>query len=143
MIKLVVDKNDNFEVSNIDMQEKRSLYTIETLEKVQEKYPNDEICFLCGSDNLKEINTWKLGEKLISKYKIIVAERDTDLIDDIIKNDALLNLYLESIIKLKEDIKFNFSSTYVRAQLKKGKSVRYLLPDDVFYYIKDNRLYIN
>lgn len=143
MIKLVVDKNDNFEVSNIDMQEKRSLYTIETLEKVQEKYPNDEICFLCGSDNLKEINTWELVEKLISKYKIIVAERDTDLIDDIIKNDALLNLYLESIIKLKGDIKFNFSSTYVRAQLKKGKSVRYILPNEVFYYIKDNRLYIN
>lgn len=143
MIKLVVDKNDNFEVSNIDMQEKRSLYTIETLEKVQEKYPNDEICFLCGSDNLKEINTWELVEKLISKYKIIVAERDTDLIDDIIKKDALLNLYLESIIKLKGDIKFNFSSTYVRAQLKKGKSVRYILPDEVFYYIKDNRLYIN
>ena len=142
MIKLVVDKNDNFEVSNIDMQEKRSLYTIETLEKVQEKYPNDEICFLCGSDNLKEINTWELVEKLISKYKIIVAERDTDLIDDIIKNDALLNLYLESIIKLKGDIKFNFSSTYVRAQLKKGKSVRYILPDEVFYYIKDNKLYI-
>lgn len=143
MIKLVVDKNDNFEVSNIDMQEKRSLYTIETLEKVQEKYPNDEICFLCGSDNLKEINTWELGEKLISKYKIIVAERDTDLIDDIIKNDALLNCYIENIIKLKGKIKFNFSSTYVRAQLKKGKSVRYILPDEVFYYIKDNRLYIN
>ena len=143
MIKLVVDKNDNFEVSNIDMQEKRSLHTIETLEKVQEKYPNDEICFLCGSDNLKEINTWELGEKLISKYKIIVAERDTDLIDDIIKNDALLNCYIENIIKLKGDIKFNFSSTYVRAQLKKGKSVRYILPDEVFYYIKDNRLYIN
>ena len=143
MIKLVVEKNDNFEVSNIDMQEKRSLYTIETLEKVQEKYPNDEICFLCGSDNLKEINTWKLGEKLISKYKIIVAERDTDLIEDIIKNDVLLNCFKENIIKLKGDIKFNFSSRYVRAQLKKGKSVRYLLPDDVFYYIKDNRLYIN
>ncbi len=143
MIKLVVEKNDNFEVSNMDMQEKRSLYTMETLEKVQEKYPNDEICFLCGSDNLKEINTWKLGEKLISKYKIIVAERDTDLIEDIIKNDVLLNCFKENIIKLKGDIKFNFSSTYVRAQLKKGKSVRYLLPDDVFYYIKDNRLYIN
>ncbi len=143
MIKLVTDKNDKFEVSNIDMKEKRSLYTIETLEKVQERYPNYEICFLCGSDNLKEINMWKLGDKLISKYKIIVAERDTYLIDDIIKNDALLNYYKENIIKLNGDIIFNFNSTYVRDQLKKGKSVRYILPDEVFYYIKDNRLYIN
>lgn len=143
MIKLVVEKNDKFELSNMNMNEKRSLYTIETLENMQEKYPNDEICFLCGSDNLKEINTWKLGAKLISKYKIIVAERDTDLIDDIIKNDALLNCYKKNIIKLKGDIKFNFSSTYVRTQLKKRKCIRYLLPDEVFYYIKDNRLYMN
>ena len=141
MIKLVVDKNENFEVSNMDMNEKKSLYMIETLEKVQEEYPNDEICFLCGSDNLKEIRTWKLGEELISKYKIIVMERDTDLIDDIIKNDKLLNSYKENIIKLKEDIKCNFSSTYARAQLKKGKCIRYLLPDEVFYYIEDNKLY--
>ena len=141
MIKLVVDKNENFEVSNMDMNEKKSLYMIETLEKVQEEYPNDEICFLCGSDNLKEIRTWKLGEELISKYKIIVMERDTDLFDDIIKNDKLLNSYKENIIKLKEDIKCNFSSTYARAQLKKGKCIRYLLPDEVFYYIEDNKLY--
>ena len=141
MIKLVVDKNENFEVSNMDMNEKKSLYMIETLEKVQEEYPNDEICFLCGSDNLKEIRTWKLGEELISKYKIIVMERDTDLIDDIIKYDKLLNSYKENIIKLKEDIKCNFSSTYARAQLKKGKCIRYLLPDEVFYYIEDNKLY--
>lgn len=143
MIKLVVDKNDKFEVSNMDMSEKRSLYTIETLEKVQEKYPNDEICFLCGSDNLKNIRTWQLGEKLISKYKIIVMERDTYIIEDIIKNDDLLRCYKDNIIKLKESIKCNFSSTYVRDQLKKGKSVRYLLPDEVFYYIEKNRLYIN
>lgn len=141
MIKLVVDKNENFEVSNMDMNEKKSLHMIETLEKVQEEYPNDEICFLCGSDNLKEIRTWKLGEELISKYKIIVMERDTDLFDDIIKNDKLLNSYKENIIKLKEDIKCNFSSTYARAQLKKGKCIRYLLPDEVFYYIEDNKLY--
>lgn len=143
MIKLVADKNENFEVSDMDMHENRSLYTIETLEKVQQEYPNDEICFLCGSDNLKEINTWELGEKLISKYKIIVMERDTDLIDDIIKKDDLLKCYNENIIRLKEDIKCNFSSTYVRAQLKKGKCVRYLLPDEVFYYIENNKLYRN
>ena len=101
------------------------------------------ICFLCGSDNLKEIHTWELGEKLISKYKIIVAERDTDLIDDIIKNDALLNCHRENIIKLQGDKKFNFDATYVRAQLKNGKCVRYLLPDEVFYYIEDNKLYKN
>lgn len=143
MIKLVTDKNENFEVSDMDMHEKKSLHTIETLEKMQQEYPNDEISFLCGSDNLKEISTWELGEKLISKYKIIVMERDTDLIDDIIKKDKLLKCYNENIIRLKEDIKCNFSSTYVRALLKKGKCVRYLLPDEVFYYIENNKLYRN
>ena len=36
----------------------------------------------------------------------------------------------------------NYNSTYVRNQIKKGKSVRYLLPNEVFEYIEKNKLYI-
>ena len=141
MLKIVIDQNEKFELSDMDLNAKRSLHTIETLDKVQKMFPNEEICFLCGSDNLKELNTWKSAEKLISKYKIIVMERDTDQINDIIKNDKLLSRYRKNIVKLKEDVKSNYKSSYVREQLKKGKSVRYLLPDKIFYYIEENNVY--
>lgn len=143
MLKLVVDKNDNFIVSDIDMKENRSLYTIETLEEIQKQYKDKEVWFLIGSDNLKELHTWKRAEDLVSKYKVLVMERNEDKIQDIIKENELLNCYKENIIKLNEEIRSNYSSTYIRSQIKKKKSVKYLMPDDVYEYIKTNNLYIN
>lgn len=141
MLKLVIDKNNNFLLSDIDMNENRSLYTIETLEEIQRKYKNKQIWFLIGSDNLKEIHTWKKAEDLLSKYKIIVMERNNDNIEEIIKQNKLLNNYKENIKKLNNEIRSNFNSTYVRNQIKKQKSVKYLLPDDVYEYIQKNNLY--
>lgn len=141
MLKLVADKNDNFIVSDIDMKGNRSLYTIETLEEMQKQYKDKEIWFLIGSDNLKELHTWKRAEELVSKYKILVMERDKDKISEIVKTNELLNCYKENIIKLNEEIKSNYSSTYVRSQIKKQKSIRYLMPDEVYEYIKTNKLY--
>lgn len=62
MLKLVIDKNRNFLLSDIDMNENKSLYTIETLEETQKQFSNKQIWFLIGSDNLKELHTWKRAE---------------------------------------------------------------------------------
>lgn len=141
MLKYVTDKNDSFIVSDIDMYGNRSLYMIEILEQMQKQFKNKEIGFLIGSDNLKEFHTWERAEELISKYKIFVMERNQDKIEDIIKENELLNCYKENIKKLNQEIRSNFSSTYVRSQIRKQKSVRYLLPDEVYEYIEKNKLY--
>lgn len=142
MLKLVTDKNENFIVSNIDMNGSRSLYTIETLEEIQKQYQDKNVWFLIGSDNLKELHTWKRAEDLVSKYKVLVMERNQDKIQDIIEENELLNCYKENIIKLNEEIRSNYSSTYIRSQIKKQKSVRYLMPNEVYEYIKRNNLYM-
>lgn len=142
MLKSVTDKNENFIVSNIDMNRNRSLYTIETLEEIQKQYQDKNIWFLIGSDNLKELHTWKRAEDLVSKYKILVMERNEDKIPEIIEKNELLNCYKENIIKLNDEIRSNYSSTYVRSQIKKQKNVRYLMPDEVYQYINENKLYI-
>lgn len=141
MLNLVISKNSNFMLSNIDMNEERSLYTIETLEKIQEQFQDKQIWFLIGSDNLKELHTWNRAKELVSRYKVLVMERDQDKVEQIIEQNELLNCYKENIQKLNQEIKSNFSSTYVRAQIKKKKSVRYLLPDEVYEYIQENNLY--
>lgn len=142
MLKLVTDKNKNFIVSNIDMNQNRSLYTIETLEETQRQYKDKNVWFLIGSDNLKELHTWQRAEELVSKYKILVMERNEDKIEEIIEKNELLNCYKENIEVLSQDIRSNFSSTYVRSQIKKQKNVRYLMPDEIYEYIKKNNLYV-
>ena len=141
MLKLVCDKNENFLVSDIEIKQDRQLYTLETLEILQSVYPHNTICFTLGTDNLKEFSKWNEPEKIATKFKILVLERDEDSMENIIQNDEFLKKYRSSFIKLKENIRSNISSSFVREKLKRNKSIRYLTPDEVYYYIKENNLY--
>ncbi len=141
MLKLVCDKNENFLVSDIEIKQDRQLYTLETLEILQNMYPHNTICFTLGTDNLKEFSKWNEPEKIASKFKVLVLERDEDSMEDIIENDEFLKKYRNSFIKLKENIRSNISSSFVREKLKRNKSIRYLTPDEVYYYIKEHNLY--
>lgn len=141
MLKVVADKNSSFIISDIDFYGEKSLPTIDTLEEIQKQYPDYNIWFLLGSDNLKDLYRWDKSEEIVSKYKILVMERDEDDVEEIIKGNRLYRCYQENFKMLSQEIKSNYSSTYARAQLKKGKSIRYLLPDEVFEYILANNLY--
>ena len=140
MLKCVCDKNDKFEVSDIELRNERQLYTIETLEEIQKMYPNKTIWFTTGSDNLRELNTWEKADELVKKFKVLVLERDEDCLEDIINNDRFLKENEKSFIKVKNNVRSGLSSSFVREKIKEGKSIRYFTPDEVYSYIKVNNL---
>ena len=141
MLKLVADKNNKFIISEMDFCGDKSLPTIETLEKTQQQFPDKQICFLTGSDNLKEIHTWDRAEDIVSKYKLIIMERGRDNIEDIIENNSILLKNKQNIMRLNQEIRSNCSSTYIRNQLKNEKSIKYLVPEEVIEYIEKYKLY--
>lgn len=142
MLKLVTDKNNHFEVSDMELIQKEQLNTIETLELLQKQYPNNILYFVIGTDNLKEISIWNRAEELVTKFKILVLERGDDNFEQIMQKDNFLIKHRDSFIALKENIRTNLSSTFVRKNIKEGKSIKYLIPDEVLKYIKDNNLYV-
>ncbi len=142
MLKVVIDKNEHFELSDMELKQERQLNTIETLKLLQQEYQNNILYFVMGTDNLKDLPNWGNAEELVSKFKIIVLERENDIFEEIIKNDEFLNRHKNSFILLKENIRTNLSSTFVRNNIKSGKSVKYLIPDEVLQYIIDNNLYV-
>ena len=141
MLKLVCDKNKKFDVSRVEIDSERPLYTIETLNYFDKKYPNNEILFLMGSDNLKEFPTWNGADKICEKYKSYVFRRDDDDIKNIIEKDEFLSKNKNSFVAVSNNILNNFSSTYARKIIKEDKSIRYLAPDEVVNYIEKHKLY--
>lgn len=141
MLKKVCNKNENFLVSDIEIKAERPLYTIETLKQIQNQYSNHKIWFTIGTDNLKQLSSWEKAEELVFNFKILVLERDQDSMEEIIKNDKFLNENKNSFIKVKNNIRSNLSSSFVREKIKRGKSIRYLTPDEIYDYIKENHLF--
>ena len=136
MLELMIKNDDRFEVSDFELKD-YVVYTCDTLKHFQENYPNDEIYFVCGADNLSYVDEWKNGIYLLSNYKFLVIKRYTDDIEEILKR---FSKYKDNIVVT--DVNPNsLSSTEIRNKIKTGEGVLDYLDEDVYNYLYENKLY--
>ena len=74
--------------------------------------------------------TWKNVDELVRIVDLIVARRTRDVPPS-----------LEYPHRVVTNTVFPISSSEIRRRIREGRSVRYLLPDAVLAYIRDNNLY--
>jgi len=153
MLKLMCNKNPKFLVSRIEIDSETQPYTIETLEQMKDKYLEDEIWLIIGSDNLKQLPRWKDPDKLLKEFKVIVIQRDNDNVDKIILKDSILSRYKNSFIKFVgiaahsypgtcEQVPLQqYKSSYVRKLIVQGKPYAQYMSEEVHEYIEKNNLY--
>ena len=141
MLKLMCSEEKKLEVSNIEMSCGRQLYTIETLDIFKNQYPEYDIYFIMGTDNLKDLHTWMKPERILKEYKIIVLKRDEDNLEKIIEEDKLLKDNKENLIIAKKIKPIKLSSTIVREKIKNEEDVNAFLKKEVLEYINKNGLY--
>lgn len=137
MLKLMTKDKKEYIVSDYEFG--KLTYTYQTLEYFKNEYPNNQIYFICGSDNLEQLDTWREYQKILGDYKLIVIPRRHDM-------DSLLNKYEEyknNIIVAELDNNY-ISSTLVREYLKEKDydKVKEYINKDVLEYIIKNNLYI-
>ncbi len=139
MAKLCFEKNKNFIVDDIELENLSvKSYTIDTLKKLRERYKNQNIEFylIIGTDNFINFHKWKEPEKIFTLCKVIVINRPS------YKFEKGSNKFKNRVIRLKvPDI--DISSTLIRDMIKQGKSVKYLITEEVEKYIIKNNLYKN
>ena len=141
MTALAIEDNPHFAISAMEVERKGPTYTCETLKELKKLHSEIQYYFIIGADNLFSIETWWKPEEILACCTLIVALRG-DKEERAILNKAadLKEKYNASIILLPER-KFDISSTEIREKIKRGESVRYLLPDKVISYIEKNGLY--
>lgn len=142
MLQIVCDELDKVEVSRLELDETRVLTTIETLRILKEQNPDKEIIFATGTDNLQELKTWNNYLDILNEFKVLVFERGFDNFEKIVEENDFLIENRKSLIKLEKNVRTNLSSTFVREQLRQNKSIKFLVPEKVEEYIKENNLYV-
>jgi nicotinate-nucleotide adenylyltransferase len=136
MTKRAIKGNKLFSVSDIELKRKGPSYTVDTIRELKKIYPQSELFFLTGSDILEEILKWKDPQEIYRQIKIVIGLRPG--FDKI--GPANQFAHKNQIIEITS---LNISSTLIREKIKKGKSIKYLVPPGVLDYIKDNKLYCN
>ncbi len=130
MLKLAIEGNRHFAVSDIEIKREGRSYTIDTLSELKRKYSRDELYFIIGSDLLKYLNEWKDLNQIIKMVKFLVATRPGYPLEQIPN-------YIQTLAIRAVDV----SGFEVRQCVQENKSFRYLVSDRVFDYINKRRLY--
>lgn len=138
MLSLMIEKEKNMTISKYELRQK-PVYTYETLKHFKKKYKEDDIYFICGTDNLSYIDKWKNGKEILKNYKLLIIKRETDEIEPLLEK---YKKYRQNIIVTKVKEK-TVSSTKIRTYLKQNNSLKAKLYIDrkVYNYIRKNHLY--
>jgi nicotinate-nucleotide adenylyltransferase len=141
MLREACKGEKGFEVSSVEVDSENQLPTIETLELLRNQYPNQDIWFVMGTDNLRDLPNWDRYEDILKDFYLLVLERGEDKATDIIQEHEGIRSLKENIMIMNEEVRTTCSSTLVRNRLKEGKKVHYLIPEAVHEFIKENNLY--
>ncbi|HLS53589.1 MAG TPA: nicotinate-nucleotide adenylyltransferase [Tissierellaceae bacterium] len=141
MLKLALASNPNYKISTIEIDRQGKSYTIDTIKKLKNIYPKDDLYMIIGADSLLELNTWKDYEDIISSIKIIVMDRQVSCREKLKEKITYYNKTYQGQIKRIETPIIEISATEIRRRIKRGKSIKYLLPELVEDYIIKNKLY--
>lgn len=132
MIKLAIGDDKRFSACDIEFSLPKPSYSIDTLHKLYELYPDKEFAIIMGSDGLDTFDKWKRSSEIIKISKRFVYPRTGDFSGGIkVENGAVVNAPL-----------LNISSTFIRKAIKDGKDLSYFVPEKVWLYIHRHGLYL-
>ncbi len=158
MVRSAVEKEPFFEVSRIELDRNGPSFTIDTLAGLENEMPGSEVFFITGIDSFRDIRTWHRWEELLESYSIVVHGRPGIALPS--AYEAVPEKWRSSFVPLAEGgtggercaraegsvylldiVTLNISSTEVRAMVRAGRSIRYLVPIEVEEFIDERRLY--
>ena len=142
MLRETCKQQEGYEVSTIEVDSEKQLPTIETLELLRIQYPNQDIWFVMGTDNLRDLPNWDRYEDILRNFSLLILERGEDNASDIVQKHKVMRMYESKILVMNEEVRSTCSSTVVRNRLKDGKRVSFLIPEAVNRYITKHKLYM-
>ena len=134
MVRMAIRENDKFDSSDLEIKQQDTSYTYRTIESFHDKYPGCRLFFLIGADNFVEFHKWKHPDRIVDLARLVVMTRPSH---DPTQGDPEFARAAKFISVPDIEI----TSTEIRSRIKRGKSIRYLVPETVREYILRHRLY--
>ena len=133
LVRLALKEEPQLMASDFEFHLPKPSYTWNTLQALEQEYPERKFTLLIGGDNWEAFDKWYRYEDILKRYPIIVYPREGSKVSDA-KSEV-------SEIQIVETPLINISSTQIRQRLQEGKSVRGLVNTEVAMVIEQEHLY--
>jgi nicotinate-nucleotide adenylyltransferase len=126
MVAAAIADEPGFEMEECELFREGPSYSVETVEFFQARWPDAELIYLIGYDNVAQLHTWRRIEDLQRIARFAVFDRG--------HSDRLHGM---PTLSRRLDI----SATEIRERVARGASIRYLVPESVRLMIERHQLY--
>lgn len=128
LVQQAVEGYPRFRASDFEFHLPRPSYTVHTLQRLHETYPDHTFHLIIGSDNWQMFHRWYQWERILQENKLIVYPRPgyPASAADLPKNVSLSTAPM-----------FEISSTFIRRAMNEGKDVRYFLHPTVYHTLNN------
>lgn len=141
MASLAASENENMKCLDIEIKREGYTYSYETMEELKRTFPETDFFFLVGADCLFTMESWKYPERLFRSCRIIAAVRNGVGMPEMEAKAQVLSRQYQAQIMLFSFPNLEISSTDIRERVRVGRSIRYLVPDEVISYIEEKGFY--
>lgn len=142
MLELAIAVKTYFAISHVDVDRPGPSYTADTLEQLRARYGADAAYFfVAGADSLADITSWHRPQRLLELCELAVVARPGVEID--LPHLERQQPGLMAHVHWVQMPHLEISSSDLRARVRAGRSISYLVPPAVEAYIMQHGLYRN
>ena len=131
MVRLAIDDEKGFQVSDIEVRRKGVSYTVDTLRELRRLYPDDELFLILGWDAAKLFTSWHEPDEVRRLASLLIVTRPGSGAP-IGTSDIVCERPTPHI-----------SASELRRVIASGERVTDMVPEAVAAYIAEHRLYMD
>jgi nicotinate-nucleotide adenylyltransferase len=140
MVLFAISGNTKFKLSRIDIDRQPPHYAVDTVALLRNKFPEDEFYYLMGADSLNDLKDWHDPIRFISIcHGIGIMMRHGEAVDTqkLVADIPGLNNKLHFL----ETPVIEISGTDIRNRVMSNNQFRYFVPEKIYHYIINHKLY--
>lgn len=129
MLELAIADAPSFRIETVELERSGPSYTYDTMKQLTDIHEDKEFYFIIGADMVEYLPKWYKIEELLKIVSFVGVNRPN------YRNETI---YPISYLDIPE---FAVSSSMIRQRIAEGKTIKYLLPNSIIEYLKENKLY--
>lgn len=134
MLQAAFREFDNVRISDLEKKLSEPCYTIQTLSHLEQQYPRHEYYLCIGGDSFRSFKSWYKWKEILEQCTLLVADRPAQ--DD---EKASAELWEHALFVEHQPVEV--SSSEIRHKVRRGGSIRNLVPEAVRAVIDREKLY--
>jgi nicotinate-nucleotide adenylyltransferase len=134
MVRAAIAWDRRFEVSDCELRRGGVSYTIDSARHFRRLYPDDDLYWIIGGDQLPKLDQWKDIGELARLVEFIFLERPGYPVK---ARPEIAGLRLHRC----DGHLLAISSTELRERARRGLSLDYFMPHKAIVYLQEKRLY--